>query len=67
MQEPRDKVAAALHTGGPHVVSAALVGADRLALTADDAFARVVNVVSALRVLIVEGPARGRHRGRVGA
>ena len=52
--EPRENVGAALHTGGPHVVTAALVGGND-PLPADDARAHVVNVVAGLKALIVEG------------
>ena len=52
--EPRQLLAAALRAGGPHVVSAALAGGND-PLPADDAFARVVNVVAGLKALIVEG------------
>ncbi len=52
--EPREQVAAALRTGGPHVVTATLVGGND-PLPADDGRSRVVNVVAGLRTLIVEG------------
>jgi hypothetical protein len=52
--EPRSQIAAALRAGGPHVVTAALVGGGD-PLPADDGFARVVNVVAGLKALIVEG------------
>ena len=52
--EPRDQLAAALRTGGPHVVTASLLGGGD-SLPADDARSRVVNVVAGLKALIVEG------------
>ncbi len=53
-QESREAVAPALRAGGPHVVTATLVGGGD-PLPADDGFSRVVNVVSGLKTLIVEG------------
>ena len=55
LTEPPQDLAAALRTAGPHVVSAALAGGGGDPLPADDAFARVVNVVGGLKALIVEG------------
>ena len=52
--ESQDKVSAALRSGGPHVVTATLVGGND-PLPADDGRARVVNVVAGLKALIVEG------------
>ncbi len=52
--EGREQASAALRAGGPHVVSATLVGGGD-PLPADDGFAHVVNVVSGLKALIVEG------------
>ena len=53
-KESREEVAAALRSGGPHVITASLVGGGD-PLPADDGFSRVVNVVSGLKALIVEG------------
>ena len=52
--QPPEKMAAALRSGGPHVVTAALTGGND-ALPADDARSRVVNVVAGLKALLVEG------------
>ena len=52
--EPRELVAAAVRTGGPHVVTASLAGGDD-PLAADNGRSHVVNVVAGLKALIVEG------------
>ncbi len=51
--ESRDNIQGAILGGGPHVVSATVVGDDPLA--ADNTAYRVVNVVAGLKTLIVEG------------
>jgi hypothetical protein len=53
-REGHEAVADALRSGGPHVVTATLVGGGD-PLPADDSFSRVVNVVAGLKALIVEG------------
>src|SRR5205823_7245473 len=50
---------ASFKSGGPHVVSAALVGQDRLKI--DNTRWRVLDVAAAMKVLIVEGE-RGMNR-----
>ncbi|MGH7215463.1 MAG: vWA domain-containing protein, partial [Tepidisphaeraceae bacterium] len=50
---PQTQSQANFKTGGPHVVSATLIGDDRLKI--DNARWRVVDVVSELKVLVVEG------------
>ena len=52
--ETREQLAAALRAGGPHVVTATLVGGND-PLGGDDGRSRVVNVVAGLKALIVEG------------
>jgi hypothetical protein len=51
--ESETQMQSVLKTGGAHLVTAALVGEDKLPI--DNARSRVVNVVSSLKTLIVEG------------
>jgi hypothetical protein len=51
--EPQTSVQADLKAGGPHAVTATIVGDDGLQL--DNSRTRVINVVSQLKTLIVEG------------
>ncbi len=60
--ESETEMQSVLKTGGVHVVTATLVGDDRLPV--DNSRSRVVNVVSALKSLIVEGKHRiGQEAG----
>jgi hypothetical protein len=51
--EPQTSIQAELKAGGPHVITASLAGEDGLQV--DNTRSRVINVVSQLKTLIVEG------------
>ena len=51
--EPQTSVQAELKAGGPHAVTATIIGEDGLQI--DNTRSRVINVVSQLKTLIVEG------------